>query len=156
MPLPQNPTTTSGVVVVSGSHGFDRALSDYPSILHLQANTTFLNQHVVKTLTSPLSILNDYSGYVVDTLLTHEISIKKPVVQGVIIDIEDDIEIFLQNPPTTSGVVVARMGFGLGIIFVVPVVGNVRLFPVTPAEFPEQDRRIYPVLPQFSTIIPGG
>lgn len=76
---------------------------------------------------------------------------------------ENDIKI-TSTPVTTSGVVVLDLFPGAGlptIPYAPPTYLNQRLFPVTfsglgERVFPEENRRIYPVLPQFSIIYPGG
>jgi hypothetical protein len=75
---------------------------------------------------------------------------------------DDSIKITSTNV-TTSGIVILDLfpGAGEGFIpFVPPVFLNKRIFPVTFSGlgerlFPEENRRIYPVLPQFSVITPG-
>lgn len=64
---------------------------------------------------------------------------------------------------TTSGIVILDFFPGAGealIPYVPPVFLNQRIYPVTFSGlgerlFPEENRRIYPVLPQFSVITPG-
>ncbi len=75
-------------------------------------------------------------------------------VLGTVLDLTSGVKI-RSTPVTTSGIVVIDIFIGAGEVFVVPVVGNVRLFPIFQGVFPEQDRRIFPVLPQFSTLTPG-
>jgi hypothetical protein len=75
---------------------------------------------------------------------------------------EDSIKITSTNV-TTSGIVIIDLfpGAGAGVIpYVPPAYINSRIFPVTfsglgERVFPEENRRIYPVLPQFSVITPG-
>jgi hypothetical protein len=75
---------------------------------------------------------------------------------------DDSIKITSTNV-TTSGVVVIDLfpGAGAGLVpYVPPSYINSRIFPVTfsglgERVFPEENRRIYPVLPQFSVITPG-
>lgn len=62
------------------------------------------------------------------------------------------------TPVTTSGVVILDLFPEAGVavvVFVPPVVINARLYPLFQGPFPEHDRRIFPVLPQFSTLTPG-
>jgi hypothetical protein len=75
---------------------------------------------------------------------------------------DDDIEI-TSTSVTTSGVVIVDIFPGAASPFVPyapPIFINQRVFPVTFSGigerlFPEENRRIYPVLPQFSVITPG-
>jgi hypothetical protein len=80
-----------------------------------------------------------------------------PIVSGevLVLGYPDDWRI-TTTETTTSGVVVFEMGIGIGTPYVVPVVIDARLFPVSLASFPTtiSGERIYPVLPQYSTIIP--
>ena len=79
------------------------------------------------------------------------------------VPIGDNIKI-TSTPVTTSGVVILDFFPGVGLPdfpYVPPIFLNQRLFPVTfsgigERVFPEENRRIYPVLPQFSIITPGG
>lgn len=74
----------------------------------------------------------------------------------------DNIKI---TPPdtTTSGVVILDIFPDAGVLefpYVPPLYVNQRLFPVTfsgigERVFPEENRRVYPVLPQYSTLTPG-
>lgn len=84
------------------------------------------------------------------------------VVGGFVPDPTDDINI-TSTSVTTSGVVVVEFFPGAGIPevpYVPPTYLNERLFPITSTSdfirtFPEENRRIYPVLPQISTLTPG-
>ncbi len=99
-----------------------------------------------------------------------------PRVLDIKFDIEDDrVQTFLQFVPfgldrkitstsvTTSGIVILEFFPGADDVFVPyapPIFINQRVFPVTFSGigerlFPEENRRIYPVLPQFSVITPG-
>lgn len=70
------------------------------------------------------------------------------------------------TPVTTSGIVILEFYPGVNVSggpppYVPPIFLNERIFPVTFSGlgerlFPEENRRIYPVLPQFSTLNPGG
>ena len=67
---------------------------------------------------------------------------------------------FQNLPPTTSGIVVVEMFPGAGVGFIPPVFINERLFPIFQGtnfsrSFPEENRRTFPVLPQFSILTPG-
>ena len=100
-----------------------------------------------------------------------------PPVLDVTAHLEDDrTQIFLQfvpfgndskitsTPVTTSGIVILEFFPGANdefVPYVPPIFINQRIFPVTfsglgERVFPEENRRIYPVLPQFSTLTPGG
>jgi hypothetical protein len=69
------------------------------------------------------------------------------------------------TPATTSGIVVMDFYPGVNVSggpppYIPPIYLNQRLYPVTfsgfgERVFPEENRRIYPVLPQFSIITPG-
>ncbi len=99
-----------------------------------------------------------------------------PRVLDIKMDIEDvRVQTFLQFVPfgtaskitstsvTTSGIVILEFFPGADDLFVPyapPIFTNQRVFPVTFSGlgerlFPEENRRIYPVLPQFSIITPG-
>ncbi len=126
MVLRQSPPTTSGVIVISGTNSFNRQTSDFPVPSRLISE--FLPPSEVTTLSGVLNFT------------------PKP---------DDDIEILSTNV-TTSGIVVMNFSPNLiGEEFVPPAVGNARIFPVFAGIFPEQDRRIFPVLPQFSILTPG-
>ena len=61
-----------------------------------------------------------------------------------------------QTEITTSGIVLLEMALGIGAEYFIPIVFDARVFPISTATFPVavSGTRIYPVLPQYSTIIP--
>jgi len=81
---------------------------------------------------------------------------------GFIPNPDQDIKI-TSTSVTTSGVVIVDIFPGVNdafVPYVPPIFLNKRVFPVTFSGlgerlFPEENRRIYPVLPQFSIITPG-
>jgi len=78
-------------------------------------------------------------------------------VLGHVLHSVDDVGI-TSTAVTTSGIVVVDIFPGAGTPaapFVPPVVINERFFPNFQGTFPEHDRRIFPVLPQFATLTPG-
>ncbi len=78
-------------------------------------------------------------------------------VLGVVLHSVDDAGITTTGV-TTSGIVIVDIFPGAGTPaapFVPPVVFNERFFPNFQGPFPEHDSRIYPRLPQFSTLTPG-
>lgn len=151
MSLKQSPPTTSGIVVISGSNFFDPLTSDFPVVQGVLAGfnlprnqMNFLGSDPQNT--SALLISGSITGGIT-------ISLKERMdFPGFVPDATEDTDITTTSV-TTSGVVVLDIFPGAGTIFVVPVVGNERLFPIFQGEFPVQDIRIFPVLPQFSTII---
>ena len=153
MALGQSPPTTSGLVVITGSHFFDPQSSDFPVVVAtvdrvdkrgagpVLASVTFDDLFDLVRTASVISV--DKRG-IPDTA---------PAL-GVVLTIGADIEI-RSTPVTTSGVVIMEMFTGVGGVFVVPVVGNIRVFPIFQGVFPEQDRRVFPRLPQSSILTPG-
>ncbi len=149
MALGQSPPTTSGIVVITGSNSFDPQSSDYPVVVGIIETAIKKGaEPVVGTVT-----FDDFANLVfVGTVISvDKLGTAAPVL-GSVLDLTSDVEI-RTTPVTTSGIVV--MDMFIGAVFVVPVVGNTRLFPIFQGVFPEQDRRIFPVLPQFSTLTPG-
>lgn len=125
--------------------------------------------------------LNDYEAtpfhplmFLASSVTANEAVI--PRVLDISMGIEDGrVQTFLQFVPfgtnskitstsvTTSGIVILEFFPGADDLFVPyapPIFINQRVFPVTFSGlgerlFPEENRRIYPVLPQFSVITPG-
>lgn len=149
MALGQSPPTTSGIVVITGSNSFDPQSSDYPVVVGIiEAAIKKGAEPVVGTVT-----FDDFANLVFagTVISVDKLGTAAPVL-GSVLDLTSDVKI-RTTPVTTSGIVV--MDMFIGAVFVVPVVGNTRLFPIFQGVFPEQDRRIFPVLPQFSTLTPG-
>jgi len=149
MALGQSPPTTSGIVVITGSNSFDPQSSDYPVVVGIVEIAIKKGaEPVVGTVT-----FDDFANLVFagTVISVDKLGTAAPVL-GSVLDLTSDVEI-RTTPVTTSGIVV--MDMFIGAVFVVPVVGNTRLFPIFQGVFPEQDRRIFPVLPQFSTLTPG-
>ena len=127
-----SPPTTSGVVVLSGSNAFDITSSDFP-VARATAN---IMSHPPLIMTRSAVVL----------------------VQP------DDISAGGgSSSVTTSGVAILSFYPGAGAPYIIPFVINARLFPISAAAFPTtvsgfestvSGERIYPVLPQYSTIIP--
>lgn len=162
----QSPPTTSGVVIISGSNGFDPITSDFGVVV--ATITDFAEDSPIPTSDIPF-IINDpnhpstgatvtISGLLVTTF--DEI-VFEPIA-GFVPDFEDDVGI-ISTPVTTSGVVIMDIfpGAGAGEIpFVPPIYLNERLFPINSTPlfvrvFPEEGRRIFPTLPQDATLTPG-
>ncbi len=151
MALGQSPPTTSGIIVITGSNSFDPQTSDYPVVVGIIETAIKKGaEPVIGTVT-----FDDFANLVfVGTVISvDKLGTAAPVL-GSVLDLTSDVEI-RTTPVTTSGIVVMDMFIGAGAVFVVPVVGNARIFPVFAGVFPQQDRRIFPVLPQFSTLTPG-
>ncbi len=149
MALGQSPPTTSGIVVITGSNSFDPQSSDYPVVVGIIETAIKKGaETVVGTVT-----FDDFANLVFagPVISVDKLGTASPIL-GSVLDLTSDVEI-RTTPVTTSGIVV--MDMFIGAVFVVPVVGNTRLFPIFQGVFPEQDRRIFPVLPQFSTLTPG-
>jgi hypothetical protein len=157
----QSPPTTSGIVIVSGSNSFDPVTSDWGTVV--ATLTEFTEGSAVRTSDIPF-IMNDLSLYTPASgiLLTNFNEVIFEVTAGFVPSFEDDTEI-ISTPVTTSGIVIMNFypGAGAGEIpYVPPTYINQRLFPVVfsgagERVFPEKNRRVYPVLPQFSVITPG-
>ncbi len=150
MALPQSPPTTSGIVVISGSDFFDPQSSDFPIVRGTVSGT---GRKGIEILGVP-PVFDAFADLVVGGGQILTSSPRASTVLGRVLRINQDIEI-RSTPVTASGIVVMDMFVGAGAVFIVPIVGNVRIFPVFQGVFPEQDRRIFPVLPQFSTLTPG-
>ena len=156
MSLGQSPPTTSGIVIVSGSNFFDPQTSDFPVVV---AQLTSIREGRLQTsppLVANPPVFDDFFDLVVGEGLLGSTSGRKDVVGvfGVVLELTSDVKI-RSTPVTTSGIVILDMFPGAGDVFVPPVVSNARIFPVFAGIFPEQDRRIFPVLPQFSILTPG-
>jgi len=150
MALGQSPPTTSGLVVISGSDFFDPQTSDLPIVTGpIQPNRRRGAKPVEGTV-----VFDDFFDLVFQgTVSTAGRRAAFPVT-GLVLDLTSDTEI-RSTPVTTSGVVVMDIFTGAGTVFVAPVVGNARVFPIFQGAFPEQDRRVFPRLPQSSTLTPG-
>ena len=153
MGLGQSPPTTSGIIIISGSNFFDPQTSDFPVIVALP-ETSRRKQAGPVIATPP--VFDAFLNLVVGSAVAATPSGPKRVedVKAVVLDLTSDIGI-RSTPVTTSGIVIMDMFFGAGGVFISPIVGNARIFPVFAGIFPEQDRRIFPVLPQFSILTPG-
>jgi len=151
MALGQSPPTTSGLVVISGSNNFDSQTSDFPVVVGI------VDRVEKRGVAAGLGGTVTFDDFFDDVHTGGIISVDKrgasPVL-GTVLDLTSDIEI-RSTPVTTSGIVVMDMFIGAGVVFVIPVVGNVRIFPIFQGAFPEQDRRVFPRLPQSSTLTPG-
>lgn len=184
MSLPQSPPTSSGIVVISGSDLFDPATSDFRVIrgtiqLEPKQNLFFGGSVFTENLgitgaisPEPRIVLripgNDIQAVAAvftNSPITGFISIpldKQDIVAPGFIPGSPDINI-TSTSVTSSGIVVMDFFPGAGtpvVPFVPPVVINERLFPIFQGTnfertFPEENRRVFPVLPQFSTLTPG-
>ena len=131
MILGSSPPTTSGIVVITGTN-FSAADAEFPVVT---GKITPIILDLAPTLIYSESFVPDHTA---------------------------DIKIE-QTKVTTSGIVVVEIFPGAGAApapFVPPVVINERIFPIFKGTnfertFPEENQRIFPVLPQFSTITPG-
>jgi len=152
MALGQSPPTTSGLVVISGSDFFDPQTSDFPVVTAVLVPSTKKRAEVEVV---GHVVFDDFFDDVFQaTIISVEKRGSSAPVLGAVLDLTSDIEI-RSTPVTTSGIVVMDMFIGAGVLFVVPAVGNTRLFPIFEGVFPEQDRRVFPRLPQSSTLTPG-
>ncbi len=178
MTLPQSPPTTSGIVVITGSNSFDPQSSDFPIVRGTVSGVGRADINVIGAGGDDfITAVSGLPGTIISSGRTQVNVIGSSVFSteisdlgfpgtitntgrtdvnllGRVLTIRFDVDV-TQTTITTSGVVVMDMFVGAGEIFVVPAVGNVRIFPVFQGVFPEQDRRIFPVLPQFSTLTPG-
>ena len=131
----QSPPTTSGIVVISGSQNFDALLSDFPM-----------------------------PGGLYRISMPTESRYRKTGIITTVLHAPDNVDITVgASSVTTSGIVVFEFYPGAGAPYIIPFVINARLFPISAAAFPTtvsgfestvSGERIYPVLPQYSTIIP--
>jgi hypothetical protein len=167
MALNTSPPLTSGVVVLSGSEFFNPlAGSDFPVIKMALLDGQSLSSDAVLSdstfiLTKAPDVISTAVGsYTVKNLL---ISNAPPAEDNVevfakVIRITQDIRI-RSTPVTTSGVVILDMfpdAEGEGEVFVPPVVINARIYPLYQGPIPSPAAgRIFPLLPQFSTLTPG-
>lgn len=159
----QRPPTTSGITIVSGSLGFDSVTSDFPIIVGVlvEYSPVSLFEEDKPLLIAPSDVDSASRG---SALVPAQFAFVEqvPITGGFAPDANDDISITTTSV-TTSGITVVEFypGAGLGELpFVPPVVLNERLFPITSTAefirtFPEENRRVYPVLPQFSILTPG-
>lgn len=160
--VPQSPPTTSGVVIISGSNNFDPPTSDWGVVRGLVVD--FVEDSPIPQTDIPILLNEPLKGWTTlsGILITDFTEVILEVAGGFIPNFDDDVSI-QTTTVTTSGIVVLDFfpGAGIGEIpYVPPVVINERLFPIFQGTdftrtFPEENRRIYPVLPQFSTLTPG-
>ncbi len=146
----------SSVLLANGGGGVDTT------------NTFFLSSPVVGKITEPFKEELEVQGGVatLDGLvlfLPIAGTIKEPGekeeldTSGVVLALDLDVDI-TSTAVTTSGIVIVDIFPGAGapiVPFVPPVVFNERFFPNFQGPFPEHDSRIFPRLPQFSTLTPG-
>ena len=149
MALGQSPPTTSGLVVITGSNSFDPQTSDFPVVIGIVESSGRKDNTVV----GAPPVFDDFFDLARVGLAT-TVGRKDSISLGVVLEISSDVKI-RSTPVTTSGVVIMDMFIGAGSVFVVPVVGNARIFPIFQGVFPEQDRRVFPRLPQSSILTPG-
>lgn len=162
----QSPPTTSGITIISGSNNFNVLNSDFPVVTGgvIQEFTILVPPEENRPfLISTLDVtLLDESFPVALTLTQSELLNQVTLIGGFIPDLTDDVSI-TSTTVTTSGITILEFFPGAGlpeVPFIPPTVLNARLFPIfSTAEFvrtfPEENRRIFPVLPQFSTLTPG-
>lgn len=162
----QRPPTTSGITIISGSNNFNVANSDFPVVtggviqggiipVPPEEDPPFLIMAFDPILIEEIVpvILNPSQFVILDQVI---------LTGGFIPDVRDDIHI-IPTTVTTSGITIIEFFPDAGLSgsqFVPPIFSNSRLFPISASNefvrtFPEKNRRIFPVLPQFSTIIPG-
>ncbi len=178
MALPQSPPTTSGIVVITGSNSFDSQSSDFPIVRGTVVAVGRADVNVIGAggedfipavsglpgtiISSGRTDVNVIGSQVFSTEVS-DLGFSGTIIKsgrtdvdvlGRVLTIRFDVDV-TQTTVTTSGIVVMDIFVGAGEVFLVPAVGNVRIFPVFQGVFPEQDRRIFPVLPQFSTLTPG-
>jgi hypothetical protein len=156
----QSPPTVSGVVIISGSNNFDAHASDFPVVV---GSVTESVTYVTDPPFSTSSAVDAYASSLPIPLFVTDFAVDIDIPAGFIPDFDDDVDI-RSTPVTTSGIVVVDIFPGAGITgpppYVPPVYFNVRVFPDTSTDlfirvFPEEGLRIFPVLPQFSTLTPG-
>lgn len=183
--LGQSPPTTSGIVVISGSdfqwHVLDiqydkvedQILSPYMDLASSASADSSINVPVLNFVDMPNT--ND-TGLDMSIISAPTAALYSIPVLNINMHTEDErVQTFLQfvpigtgrkitsTPVTTSGIVVIDIFPGADDLFVPyapPIFTNQRIFPVVfsgagERVFPEANRRIYPVLPQFSVITPG-
>lgn len=147
----QSPPTTSGIVVISGSAGFDLLSSDFPV---LQGFVKVEPLPAVVLGSDPETTSDLFMGLGRSSGLSRVIYTEASSVNGFVPDQTLDYDI-TKTTVTTSGIVIFDLFPGAGEEYIVPVVGNVRLFPEAIRVYPPYNVRIFPLLPQFSTITPG-
>lgn len=158
--LPQSPPTTSGIVIISGSNNFDPLTSDFPIVVGVV-------DFKPPDFFSPPARVND-PNFLIDfgvkgSLFFTEVSTDFVILPGGFVpDLSNDVDI--KSPgPTASGIVIIDFFPGAGaplVPYVPPTLFNERLYPISSTSdfvrvFPEENRRVYPVLPQFSILTPG-
>ena len=166
MSLFNSPPTTSGVVVLSGSNFFDLS-GDFPVVpgLFIDSDATANNTPRENTFlildTSPQDTSDTFDTLILKQLTQLDPSEQQPrsgEIQATVLRINEDIGIS-ENLTTTSGIVILDIFTGAGTPqepFVPPVVINERLFPrFQGALISPPPGRIFPVLPQSSTLTPG-
>jgi hypothetical protein len=153
----QSPPTTSGIVVISGSEGFDLLGSDFP-VAQVRFSNPLPTEEQVGTFSAADGIaIRDLALEISATAAFTQLLPAEVEFQVRSFDLQDDIGLQI-SPPTTSGIQIIEFYPGAGaaeLPFVPPIVGNVRIFPVYEHTIPEENVRIYPRLPQFSTLTPG-
>lgn len=181
MGLPQSPPTTSGIVVITGSNFFDPQSSDFPIVRGQVTSSAVTRLNV----TGAQVFSTEFSDLVRAGFLTSFEVVGLNLIAAQIFSTEfSDLvrtgfltvvgpSIGQEEPPastvgrvlsptpitqttvTTSGIVIMDTFVIAAEEFVIPIVINERIYPVFQGVFPEQNRRIFPVLPQFSILTPG-
>jgi hypothetical protein len=110
-------------------------------------------------LTNPITITSGISSTAVKGLMHTDVRVTEGnnLLIAQVMRVPQDTGI-RRTDVTTSGVVILDIFPDAGSaaeVFVPPVVINARVFPLFQGPFPAHDRRIFPVLPQFSTLTPG-
>ena len=151
-----SPPTVSGLVLVSGSQNFDVTTSDFPVLRNMQLVQSSVNAPLLamskaaEDITQISQALGKPMTLQLTPVLEPQLSLSSIVV-GFPLDMN-----IIDTEVTTSGVVILEMYFGAGVAYIPPIVIDARIFPVSTASFPVavSGTRIYPVLPQYSIIIP--
>lgn|SRR5574338_254678 len=172
--MPYNPPTISGVVLLtSGTTSSIFLENEFPQDVatpvpssvgynYLSLSTFSIpGMDYLPTTTTGLPALSDEIRGIWQLVGTPESIgydyVTYPTVSGLVSEdlvYPDDYSI-TSTPVTTSGVTLLNFYPGAFVtVWITPVVIDARLFPIFAGIFPQQDRRIYPVLPQYSTIIP--
>lgn len=164
MALRQRPPTTSGIVVLSGSEMFGLSgdfpvvqglvfnsfpVADGPTQLIMSSSPQTVQNAFFSNFPSPLVFVTPEEGAEGERQANYQLA--------TVLRVGIDTNITSTNV-TTSGIVLLDIYPGAGVEeapWVPPVVINARLFPLYQGPFPEHNLRIYPVLPQYSTLTPG-